>query len=224
MRELIGRALGFEGYDVALAASGEEALHLLRASDDEAFDADLVVLDLLMPGTDGLEVIRSIRAAGLPVRILILSASREVGHRIAGLDLGADDYVTKPFALEELLARIRALLRRGSLPQGATLRFADLELEPNSHEARRGGELLDLTRTEFALLELFMLNPGRILSRSEIYEHVWGFDFGYASLRSTSTSDTSGGRPRPAGGGVSSTRFAGSATPSAGRNRRGTTT
>ena len=181
VREALGRALQFEGYEVALAGSGDEALRLLGRSDEPGFDADLVVLDLLMPGADGLEITRSIRTAGLPVLILILTARRDLGHRIAVLDLGADDFVVKPFALEELLARIRALLRRGVLSEGAILRFADLELDPDRHEVRRGGELVECTRTEFALLELFMLNPGQILTRSQIYERVWGFDFGYGS-------------------------------------------
>jgi two-component system response regulator MprA len=115
------------------------------------------------------------------VPILLLTARRDLGHRIAGLDLGADDYVVKPFALEELLARIRALLRRTSSSDGELLRFADLELDPVKHEARRSGNELALTRTEFSLLELFLLNPGQVLTRSVIYDRVWGYDFGYDS-------------------------------------------
>jgi two-component system, OmpR family, response regulator MprA len=177
--EAIGRALGFDGYEVALATTGNEALALLDGV-QRGFEPNLVVLDLRESGA-GLQLIRAIRAVGPVVPVLVLTASSDLGHQIAALDLGADDYVVKPFALEEVLARIRALLRRGSLPPGALLRFADLELDPNSHEVRRGGVLVDLTRTEFALLELFMLNPGRILTRSQIYERVWGFDFGYGS-------------------------------------------
>src|SRR5262245_54348683 len=179
VHEAIGRALGFDGYEVVLAATGNQALARLDGLQGR-FEPDLVVLDLRESGA-ALELIRAIRAAGLAVPILILTASSDLGHHVAALDLGADDYVVEPFALEEVLARIRALLRRGSLPRGAVLRFADLELDPNSHEVRRGGELVECTRTEFALLELFMLNPGRILSRSQIYERVWGFDFGYGS-------------------------------------------
>jgi len=176
----VGRALGFEGYEVVYAADGDEALRLLGRP-EQGFEPDVVVLDLLMPGPDGLEVTRRIRAAGLAVPILILTAHRDLGHRIAGLDLGADDYVVKPFALEELLARIRALLRRGSRSEGQALRFADLELDPSRHEVYRGGSLVECTRTEFTLLELFMLNPGQVLTRSLIYERVWGHELGYES-------------------------------------------
>ncbi len=178
VRESLRRALALEGYEVELAADGGEAL---RYVEEPEVRPDLVILDLLMPRLDGLELTRRVRAAGVDVPILILTARRDVGDRVAGLDVGADDYVVKPFALEELLARVRALLRRRPLKDGNVLRFADLELEPGKHEARRGGERLELTRTEFALLELFMLNPGQVLTRSVIYDRVWGYDFGYDS-------------------------------------------
>ena len=199
VRESVGRALGLEGYDVALAADGVEALRRLEGG---AHSPDLVILDILMPGLDGLEVTRRVRSAGVRVPILLLTARRDLGHRIAGLDLGADDYVVKPFALEELLARIRALLRRTSHAGGELLRFADLELDPVKHEARRGGDELELTRTEFSLLELFMLNPGQVLTRSVIYDRVWGYDFGYDShsldvyIGYLRRKTEAGGRPR----------------------------
>jgi two-component system, OmpR family, response regulator MprA len=178
VRESLRRALALEGYEVELAADGGEAL---RYVEEPEVRPDLVILDLLMPRLDGLELTRRVRAAGVDVPILILTARRDVGDRVAGLDVGADDYVVKPFALEELLARVRALLRRRPLKDPDTLRFADLELEPGRHEVRRDGERLELTRTEFALLELFMLNPGQVLTRSVIYDRVWGYDFGYDS-------------------------------------------
>jgi two-component system response regulator MprA len=130
---------------------------------------------------DGLEVCRTIRRNGNPVPVLMLTARTQVEDRVEGLDAGADDYVTKPFALEELLARLRALLRRTADGSGEALRFADLELDPGTREVKRGGELIELTRTEFSLLELFMLNPRQVLTRSVIFERVWGYDFGYGS-------------------------------------------
>jgi two-component system response regulator MprA len=142
---------------------------------------DVVILDVLMPGIDGLEVCRRLRRHGNRVPVLMLTARDEVENRVGGLDAGADDYVTKPFALEELLARIRALLRRASESSEEVLRFADLELDPGTREVRRGGERIELTRTEFALLELFMRNPRQVLTRSIIFERVWGYDFGFAS-------------------------------------------
>jgi two-component system, OmpR family, response regulator MprA len=177
VREALRRALTLEGYSVELAADGSEALHRLS---DEA-GADAVVLDVLMPGLDGLEVCRRIRGAGIRVPVLMLTARDEVSDRVAGLDAGADDYLVKPFALEELLARLRALLRRSTDGEGDVLRFADLELNPSTREVRRGGEPIDLTRTEFSLLELFLLNPRQVLTRSVIFERVWGYDFGHSS-------------------------------------------
>ncbi len=177
VRESLRRALELEGYEIELAADGREALERLEA---EA-QLDAVILDVLMPGVDGLEVCRRLRRSGSRLPVLMLTARDAVENRVAGLDAGADDYVTKPFALEELLARIRALLRRTTNGAGETLRFADLELNPGTREVRRGGELIDLTRTEFSLLELFLLNPRQVLTRSIIFERVWGYDFGYGS-------------------------------------------
>jgi two-component system response regulator MprA len=144
---------------------------------------DVVILDVLMPGVDGLEVCRRLRAAGNAVPVLMLTARDEVENRVAGLDAGADDYVTKPFALEELLARVRALLRRTSNDDGGgeVLSFADVTLDLGTRDVRRGGRDIELTRTEFALLELFLRNPRQVLTRSIIFERVWGYDFGFAS-------------------------------------------
>ena len=177
VRESLRRALELEGYQIELAADGREALYRLETESQP----DAIVLDVLMPGVDGLEVARTIRRSGSRVPILMLTARTQVEDRVEGLDAGADDYVTKPFALEELLARLRALLRRTAEGSGEALRFADLELDPGTREVRRGGESIELTRTEFSLLELFMLNPRRVLSRSLIHERVWGYDFGPAS-------------------------------------------
>ena len=177
VRESLRRALELEGYDVGLASDGSEALEKLEGD----AQPDAIILDVLMPGTDGLEVSRTLRRSGSRVPVLMLTARTEVGDRVAGLDAGADDYLTKPFALEELLARLRALLRRTADGSGETLRFADLELDPGTREVRRGGGPIELTRTEFSLLELFMLNPRQVLTRSVIFERVWGYDFGYGS-------------------------------------------
>jgi two-component system response regulator MprA len=177
VRDSLRRALELEGYDVELAADGEEALERLAQNGEP----DAVVLDILMPRMDGLEVCRRLRREGHRLPVLMLTARDEVENRVAGLDAGADDYVTKPFALEELLARLRALLRRTTGGSGEVLRFADLELDPKTREVRRGGESVDLTRTEFSLLELFLLNPRQVLTRSVIFERVWGYDFGFSS-------------------------------------------
>ncbi|HEX9416816.1 MAG TPA: response regulator transcription factor [Gaiellaceae bacterium] len=174
VRESLRRALELEGYEIELAPGGEEALERIDASEPDA-----VILDVLMPGVDGIEVCRRLRSAGRSLPVLMLTARDAVENRVEGLDAGADDYVTKPFALEELLARLRALLRR-TTGDGA-MRFADLELDPGTREVQRGDEQIELTRTEFALLELFMLNPRQVLTRSIIFERVWGYDFGYAS-------------------------------------------
>lgn len=179
VRESLKRALELEGYEIELAGDGQEALLRLAANGETQPDA--VILDVLMPGVDGLEVCRRIRRAGNSVPVLMLTARDAVENRVSGLDAGADDYVTKPFALEELLARVRALLRRASDASQEIIRFADLELDPGTREVRRGGELIELTRTEFALLELFMTNPRQVLTRSIIFERVWGYDFGFAS-------------------------------------------
>jgi two-component system response regulator MprA len=179
VRESLRRALELEGYEIELAADGQEALHHLEANGETQPDA--VILDVLMPTMDGLEVCRRLRRAGNRVPVLMLTARDEIENRVAGLDAGADDYVTKPFALEELVARVRALLRRTSAGEDELLRFADLELNPGTREVRRSGDPIELTRTEFALLELFMTNPRQVLTRSIIFERVWGYDFGFAS-------------------------------------------
>jgi two-component system response regulator MprA len=179
VRESLRRALELEGYEIDLAADGQEALSRLMQNGGSQPDA--VILDVLMPGVDGLEVCRRLRRGGNSVPVLMLTARDEIERRVAGLDAGADDYVTKPFALEELVARVRALLRRTSDSPDETLRFADLELVPGTREVRRAGQVVELTRTEFALLELFMTNPRQVLTRSIIFERVWGYDFGFAS-------------------------------------------
>jgi len=177
VRESLRRALELEGYEIELADDGVAALAALEDGDDP----DAMILDVLMPGVDGLEVTRQVRRGGSRLPILMLTARVEVGDRVAGLDAGADDYVTKPFALEELLARVRALLRRAQEDDSEKLVFADLELDPGTREVERGGDQIDLTRTEFSLLELFMRNPRQVLTRSVIFERVWGYDFGFGS-------------------------------------------
>ncbi len=178
VRDSLRRALELEGYDVELAEDGEQALRRLEVDPQP----DAVILDVLMPGADGLEVCRRLRSIGNEVPVLMLTARSEIDSRVAGLDAGADDYLSKPFALAELLARLRALLRRlGNDDTTDVLRFADLELDTGTREVRRSGELIDLTRTEFALLELFLRNPRQVLTRSVIFERVWGYDFGPSS-------------------------------------------
>ena len=181
VRESLRRALELEGYEVDLAQDGEEALE--RLGGVEEGEADAVILDVLMPGIDGLEVCRRLRADRNGVPVLMLTARAEVDSRVAGLDAGADDYLPKPFALAELLARLRALLRRAGNGDeaGDVLRFSDLELDLGTREVRRGRRSIELTRTEFALLELFLRNPRQVLTRSIIFERVWGYDFGPTS-------------------------------------------
>ena len=200
VRESLRRALELEGYEIELADDGNEALATLR---EEEPQPDVVILDVLMPGVDGLEVCRRLRANGNHVPVLMLTARDEVENRVAGLDAGADDYVTKPFALEELLARVRALLRRTADGDGGELlSFGDLQLDLGTREVRRGGRVIDLTRTEFALLELFLRNPRQVLTRSIIFERVWGYDFGFASnsldvyIGYLRRKTEAGGRPR----------------------------
>jgi two-component system, OmpR family, response regulator MprA len=177
VRAALERALALEGYEVEVAADGDEALRRLRSDSPDA-----LILDVLMPTVDGLEVARRLRNAGDDVPILMLTARDAVADRVEGLDAGADDYLVKPFALEELFARVRALLRRTGLEESPDVpRFGDLELDPSAHRARRGNRELQLTRTEFLLLELFMMNPTRVLSRSVIFDRVWDYDFGPAS-------------------------------------------
>jgi two-component system, OmpR family, response regulator MprA len=178
VRESLRRALELEGYEIELAQDGLEALTRLQKGNGQP---DAVILDVLMPGVDGLEVCRRLRRSGNRVPVLMLTARDAVENRVAGLDAGADDYVTKPFALEELVARVRALLRRTSAGSMEVLRFADVELDPGTREVRRNGDRIELTRTEFALLELFLMNPRQVLTRSIIFERVWGYDFGFAS-------------------------------------------
>ena len=177
LRAALQRALRLEGYDVTLAEDGDAALRLVQRDAPE-----LVVLDVLMPALDGLAVCRRLRRAGDRTPVLMLTARDAVSDRVSGLDAGADDYLVKPFALEELLARVRALLRRtvNGDPHGV-LRFADVSLDPATHEVRRGTREIELTRTEFLLLELFLLNPRQVLPRSLIFERVWGYDFGPSS-------------------------------------------
>ena len=178
VREALERALRLAGYEVELAVDGEEALVRLGL---EPGAADLVVLDVLMPRLDGIEVCRRLRRTGNDVPILMLTARDEVDERVAGLDAGADDYVAKPFALEELFARVRALMRRSGNGTDEVLRFAGLELDPRRYEVQRDGRPIELTRTEFSLLELFLRNPRQVLTRSLIFERVWGYDFGPTS-------------------------------------------
>jgi len=178
LREALERALRVEHYEVETLENGALALERMKSGGNEI---DAVVLDVLMPDIDGLEVCRRLRASGDKTPVLMLTARIEVEDRVAGLDAGADDYVTKPFDLEELLARLRALLRRAGSPTDQVLRFADLVLDPVAHEVHRGDRLIEVTRTEFLLLELFLLNPRQVLSRSIIFERVWGYDFGPSS-------------------------------------------
>ena len=177
VRESLRRALELEGYSVELASDGDEAMTRLERPEQP----DAVILDILMPRLDGLEVCRRLRSSGNSVPVLMLTAQAEVDSRVAGLDAGADDYLPKPFALAELLARLRALLRRTGSDSTDLLRFADLELDPGTREVRRAGNAIELTRTEFSLLELFLRNPRQVLTRSIIFERVWGFDFGPTS-------------------------------------------
>jgi two-component system response regulator MprA len=178
VRESLRRSLEFNGYQVELASDGAQALESIIASRPDA-----MVLDVMMPRLDGLEVARRLRSTGDDLPILVLTARDTVSDRVSGLDAGADDYLPKPFALEELLARLRALLRRAApldLQAGQVaevLAFADLTLDPGTREVRRGGREISLTRTEFALLELFLSYPKHVLTRGRILEEVWGYDF-----------------------------------------------
>jgi two-component system, OmpR family, response regulator MprA len=179
VQSALSRALSMEKYEVAQAADGVQALERLGEDPYEA-----VILDIAMPRLDGLEVCRRLRQGGDRTPVLMLTARGEVDDRVAGLDAGADDYLVKPFALRELLARVRALLRRAEdddAGEEETLLFADLRIDLRSHEAYRGERLLTLTRTEFLLLEMFLRQPRKVLTRSAIFEHVWGYDFGSSS-------------------------------------------
>jgi two-component system response regulator MprA len=178
VRRALERALRLENYEVELAADGREALDALADQ-----PADAVILDVMMPGVDGLEVCRRLRAAGDRTPVLMLTARDSIDDRVEGLDVGADDYLVKPFALRELQARVRALLRRATDDGGTgeVLRFADLVLDPVAHQVHRGERLVELSKTEFLLLELFMKHPRQVLTRSAIFENVWGYDFGPTS-------------------------------------------
>ncbi|ATE52393.1 MULTISPECIES: response regulator transcription factor [Actinosynnema] len=175
VRESLRRSLQFNGYQVDLAGDGQQALESVLSQRPDA-----MVLDVMMPRLDGLEVCRRLRSTGDDLPILVLTARDAVSDRVSGLDAGADDYLPKPFALEELLARLRALLRRTATDVEETanlLRFADLELDPGTRDVRRGERPISLTRTEFALLELFLAHPKQVLTRGRILEDVWGYDF-----------------------------------------------
>jgi two-component system response regulator MprA len=177
VREALALVLDLNGFEVTTATDGREAIRTLAIDSPDA-----VILDVLMPGLDGLEVCRRLRATGNRTPVLMLTARSEVSERVAGLEAGADDYLAKPFAREELIARLRALLRRtGWEGDEQLLRFEQLELDPLAHEARRDGRLLELTRTEFLLLELLMRHPRQVLTRATIFDRVWGYDFGPAS-------------------------------------------
>ncbi|MBJ7290399.1 response regulator transcription factor [Williamsia sp.] len=174
VRESLRRSLSFNGYTVETAGDGLEALEQIASSRPDA-----VVLDVMMPRLDGLEVCRRLRSTGDDLPILVLTARDSVSERVSGLDAGADDYLPKPFALEELLARLRALMRRATevTAESETMTFADLTMDPVTRDVSRGERPISLTRTEFALLEMLMANPRRVLTRSRILEEVWGYDF-----------------------------------------------
>jgi len=179
VRESLRRSLKFNGYDVALAADGVQAVEAVHRDNPE-----LLILDVMMPNMDGLEVCRTLRSEGWDRPILVLTARDGVSDRVAGLDAGADDYLPKPFALEELLARVRSLVRRAAAdsigskqPAETQLSFEDLKLDADTREVTRGDRQISLTRTEFALLHLLMENPRKVLSRNTILEEVWGYDF-----------------------------------------------
>jgi two-component system response regulator MprA len=177
VRRALERALRLEDYDVALASDGQEALDELSSA-----PADAVILDIAMPRLDGLEVCRRMRQGGDRTPVLMLTARDAIDDRVTGLDAGADDYLVKPFALRELQARLRALLRRATDgTDGEVLTYADLTLDPVAHEVKRGERVIELSKTEFLLLELFLKHPRQVLTRSTIFEHVWGYDFGPTS-------------------------------------------
>ena len=173
LRRALERALKLEGYEVELAEDGDQALAAVAGSAPDA-----IVLDVLMPNRDGLSTCRELRDRGDRTPVLMLTARDAVKDRVDGLDAGADDYVVKPFALEELLARLRALLRRGDAGGNGELTYADLSLDPATREVRRGDRPVELTKTEFALLEQLIRHPRVVLTRSQLFEAVWGYDFG----------------------------------------------
>ena len=173
--ELVAMALGYNGFEVERAASGRAALEAV-----EGRKPDLIVLDVMLPDLDGFEVVRRLRADGLRVPIVFLTARDATEDKVAGLTIGGDDYVTKPFSLEELVARVRAVLRRtaGGPEQSGRLQIADLELDEDSHQVWRAGQPVELTATEFKLLRYLMMNARRVLSKAQILDHVWNYDFG----------------------------------------------
>ncbi|MDT4992691.1 MAG: two-component system, OmpR family, response regulator MprA [Actinoplanes sp.] len=186
VRDSLARTLRFEGHEVVTADDGEQALSAVRAKEPDA-----MILDVSMPKLDGLQVCRRLRAEGVLLPVLMLTARDSVGDRVAGLDAGADDYLVKPFALQELLARLRALLRRslisapapenGPQPAADQLTFADVRLDERTREVWRGDRPLRLTRTEFSILEVFLRHPRQVLTRAALFEQVWGYDFGETS-------------------------------------------
>jgi two-component system OmpR family response regulator len=178
LREAVSASLRFLGFTVATADTGTAALRMAR---DGRFD--LIVLDVMLPDTDGFEVVRRLRRDGSRVPVIFLTARDTQGDKVTGLTIGGDDYMTKPFGLEELAARIRSVLRRAdpAAAAGPQLRFADIELDQESYEVRRAGELIELSPTEFRLLRYLMLNPGRVLTRAQLLDHVWDYDFGGSS-------------------------------------------
>ena len=175
LRDAVAASLRFLGFDVATADTGSDALRLAR---DRPFD--LVVLDVMLPDTDGFDVVRRLRRDGCHVPVIFLTARDTQADKVTGLTLGGDDYMTKPFGLEELAARIRSVLRRTrpGKASGPLLSFGDIELDQDSYEVRRAGHMIDLSPTEFRLLRYLMLNPGRVLTRAQILDHVWDYDFG----------------------------------------------
>jgi two-component system response regulator MprA len=173
VRNAVERVLELEGYQVQTANDGKAALDLIASSKPH-----VVVMDVMMPFADGLTVTRELRQRGNRTPILLLTARHEVGDRVAGLDAGADDYLVKPFAVDELLARVRALLRRYESPtSAAVLSMGDLTMDVNKREVKRGGKVLDLTKTEFDLLHILLEQQDIVLSREYLYEHIWGFSF-----------------------------------------------
>jgi two-component system, OmpR family, response regulator len=178
LRDAVATSLRFLGFDVTTADNGSDALRLAR---DSRFD--LLVLDVMLPGLDGFEVVRRLRRDGSRVPVIFLTARDTQADKVAGLTIGGDDYLTKPFGLEELAARIRSVLRRTrpDAAGGTVLTFADIELDQDSYEVRRDGQLIDLSPTEFRLLRYLMLNPGRVLTRAQLLDHVWDYDFGGSS-------------------------------------------
>jgi two-component system, OmpR family, response regulator len=174
LRDAVAASLRFLGFEITTADTGAEALRAARG-----LRFDLVVLDVLLPDVDGFEIVRRLRQDGYETPVIFLTARDTMADKVAGLTIGGDDYITKPFGLEELAARIRTVMRR---TRGATIQrvltFGDLDLDQDSYEVRRGGRLIELSPTEFRLLRYLMLNPGRVLTRAQLLDHVWDYDFG----------------------------------------------